>query len=427
MQGELISRLALRARRAAVVAVNIFGEAWASLRGRRLQAVLSSFGIATGITAVVLLVSIVSGLHRYMLETMGSIGGNLIQVSTSQMRSTHDPRGFQVTLRASDLVAVLAGCRSFDAGMAENSASAPIRTARRSNRDSYLRGVTDRGFEVLGLHTAQGRLILDSEYASGTRVAVIGADLAEELFVQESPVGQAMVIGEWPFQVVGVLDWVGDPNAGMPAGADNGVFVPFKAVAAAFRGNENASVLRLRLASPDLAEGAVAETKRILDRQRRQRGETSGEIQVTNTIDRIAQLTTVLTTIKLVVALVGGIGLFVGAVGVANVLLVSVRERRSEIGVRRAIGATRRAIFAGFLIEALAITLSGGVVGIVAAWGLTKIAVLIPQVPAGARPHISLLTAVAAVVLLTIVGLVAGVGPARRAAAVFPAEALRAE
>jgi len=134
-----------------------------------------------------------------------------------------------------------------------------------------------------------------------------------------------------------------------------------------------------------------------------------------------------LTTIKLVVALVGGIGLFVGAVGVANVLLVSVRERRSEIGVRRAIGATRRAIFAGFLIEALAITLSGGVVGIVAAWGLTKIAVLIPQVPAGARPHISLLTAVAAVVLLTIVGLVAGVGPARRAAAVFPAEALRAE
>ena len=416
-----------RARADTVVAINIFSEAAASLRGLLLQAVLSSFGIATGITAVVLLVSIVSGLHRYMLETVGNIGGNLIQVNASQMRSTHDPRGFQVTLRTSDLAAVLGGCDYYDAGMAENSASAPIRTARRSNRNSYLLGVTDRGFEVLGLHAAQGRLPLASEYAAGARVAVIGADLAQELFLQESPVGQAMVIGEWPFQVVGVLDWVGDPNAGIPAGPDNGVYVPFKAVAAAFRGNENAGVLRLRLSSPDLAEAAVAETKRILDRQRRQRGETTGEIQVTNTIDRIAQLATVLTTIKLIVGLVGGIGLFVGAVGVANVLLVSVRERRAEIGVRRALGATRRAIFAGFLIEALAITLSGGAAGILAAWGLTKIAILFPQIPAGARPHISLVTGAAAVVLLTIVGLVAGVGPARRAAAVFPAEALRAE
>jgi putative ABC transport system permease protein len=124
---------------------------------------------------------------------------------------------------------------------------------------------------------------------------------------------------------------------------------------------------------------------------------------------------------------VGGIGLFVGAVGVANVLLVSVRERRVEIGVRRAVGATRRAIFAGFLVEALAMTLAGGLVGILAAWALAQIAVFIPQIPAGARPYISIETAVTAVGLLTVVGLFAGVGPARRAAALFPAEALRAE
>jgi len=124
---------------------------------------------------------------------------------------------------------------------------------------------------------------------------------------------------------------------------------------------------------------------------------------------------------------VGSIGLFVGAVGVANVMLVSVRERRTEIGVRRAIGATSRAIFAGFLLEALAMTLSGGVVGIVGAWLLTKIAIFIPQVPADARPHVSIVTAVAALTLLTLVGVVSGVWPAKRAAAVFPAEALRAE
>jgi putative ABC transport system permease protein len=419
----MIAGLARRARADAVVALNIFHEAVASLRSRLMQAALSSFGIATGITAVVLLVSIVSGVHRFMLETMGMIGGNLIQVNTTPMRSTQDPRGFQVTLRPADLKAVMDGSEYYDAGMAENASNALVRTARRSTRDSYLRGVTEQGFEVLNLHAASGRLFLDSEYASGARVAVIGADLAQELFVQESPVGQAMVIGEWPFHVVGVLDWVGDPNAGIPAGPDNGIYLPFKAVVNAFRGNESC-MLRLRLASPDLAEAAVAETKRILDRQRRQRGETSGEVQVTNTIDRIAQLATVLTTIKLVVGLVGGIALFVGAVGVANVLRVRARAAwrdRSATGlgqpaVRSSPGSDRGA-------GHHAVGWPGDPGGV----GLTKVAILIPQIPAGARPHISLATGVAAVVLLTIVGLVAGVGPARRAAAVFPAEALRAE
>jgi putative ABC transport system permease protein len=141
----------------------------------------------------------------------------------------------------------------------------------------------------------------------------------------------------------------------------------------------------------------------------------------------MAQLNLVLTALKFVVGLVGGIGLFVGAVGVANVMLVSVRERRQEIGVRRAMGATKGDIFAGFLFEALAITLSGGAAGIATAWALTGIALFIPQVPAGARPHISVLTAATSIALLTLVGLVAGVGPARRAAAVDPAEALRAD
>jgi putative ABC transport system permease protein len=203
--------------------------------------------------------------------------------------------------------------------------------------------------------------------------------------------------------------------------------VPFKACAAAFRGNENANVVRLRLKNADQATAAIAETKSVLEPLRKRRGETSGEFQVTSTIERLEELNLVLTAIKLVVGLVGSIGLFVGAVGVANVLLVSVRERRAEIGVRRAVGATRRAIFAGFLIEALVMTLSGGLIGIFGAWALTKIALFIPQVPMEARPQISLVTAATAISLLTLVGLVAGVWPARRAAAVFPSEALRAD
>jgi putative ABC transport system permease protein len=410
-----------------VLARNIVGEAFASLNGRRLQAALSSFGIATGIAAVVLLVSIVSGIHRYALEQFGAVGGNVIQVTTLQQRSTRDPQGFPLTLRVADMDAVLASVDHFDLGMAENGTSSIVRTPRRASQAVQVRGVTDRGFELLALRAGRGRTFLDREYAEGTRVAVLGAALAADLFVQESPVGQTIFIGDWPFQVVGVLEWVGDPVALAPVGPDGGIFVPFRACAAAFRGNEQASIVRLRLTSIDAGTAAVAETRAALEPLRRIRGETSGEFQVLNTIERVQELALVLTGLKLAVGLVGSIGLFVGAVGVANVLLVSVRERRAEIGVRRAVGATRGAIFAAFLIEALAMTLSGGLVGIAVAWALTKVALLFSQVPAGARPHISVLTALMALSLLTLVGLVAGVWPAKRAAAVFPAEALRAE
>jgi putative ABC transport system permease protein len=410
-----------------VIAVNVLGEAIASLRMRRMQATLSSFGIATGIAAVVLLVSIVSGMHHFMIEQMGAVGGNMIQVSTSGQRSTRDPRGFNVTLRLDDLAAVLGTVGEYDTGMAENSGFGVVRTARRSTREVSVRGVTDAAFDMLDLTPDHGRAFPDTEYVTGTRVAVLGADVSTDLFGASSPVGQVVVIGDWPFLVVGVLKWVGDPVSGATTSYDRSIYVPFKACAAAFRGNEYASSLRLRLRSADDAVAAMTATKAVLEPLRKQRGETSGEFLVTSSIERMGELNRVLTAIKLVVGLVGGIGLFVGAVGVANVLFVSVRERRAEIGTRRAVGATRRAIFSGFLIEALVMTLSGGFVGILIAWAMTKIALFIPAVPAGARPIISLTTAVTALGLLTLVGLIAGVWPARRAAAVFPAEALRAD
>jgi putative ABC transport system permease protein len=183
----------------------------------------------------------------------------------------------------------------------------------------------------------------------------------------------------------------------------------------------------LRLREPGTNAEAYAEARSAIAMRQARHGESSGQLQFRSTLERLQELTLVITGLKVLVGLVGGIGLFVGAVGVANELLVSVRERTQEIGVRRAIGATRRDIFIGFLIEAVAITLAGGLAGIAAAWVLTLIADLIPAIPDGAEPHISRLTAFTAVSLLVLIGIAAGVGPARRAARVFPAEALRAE
>jgi putative ABC transport system permease protein len=197
-------------------------------------------------------------------------------------------------------------------------------------------------------------------------------------------------------------------------------------VARLFRGNDTVNRISLRVTTPGTESLAIADARGVLTRRVQRLGTTSGKLEFTNASEQLRQIGLVLSGLKLLVGMVGGIGLFVGAVGVANVLLVSVRERTSEIGVRRALGARRRHIFWGFLFESLAITLSGGAVGICTAWVLTKIALFFP-IPKGAEPHISLLTAGVAISLLVVVGLVAGVGPARRAAAVYPVEALRAE
>ena len=327
----------------AVITGNILGEAFASLSRRRLQAALSSFGIATGIAAVVLLVSIVSGIHRYALEQIGAVGGNVIQVTAQQQRSTRDPQGFPLTLRVEDMDAVLAAVDHFDLGMAENSTFGIVRTPRRASQGVQVRGITDRGFEHAQPPGRARPNVPRARVRAGARVAVLGAALAADLFVQESPVGQTIFIGDWPFQVVGVLEWVGDPVAMDAAGPDGSLFIPFRACAAAFRGNEQAQM------RPPAVDVASMPRRRRSPRRaprssrwRKRRGETSGEYQVMNTIERVRELTLVLTGLKIAVGLVGSIGLFVGAVGVANVLLVSVRERRAEIGVRRAVGATAR-------------------------------------------------------------------------------------
>jgi putative ABC transport system permease protein len=323
--------------------------------------------------------------------------------------------------------AVLAALPHYSGAMADNFGFGVLRTANRSSQGTQVRGITHQGFELLDVSTERGRFFLQDEQDTGARVAVLGADVAADLFTGTSPVGQTIILNEWPYLIVGVLAWVGDPNAEDPAQEDRSVYVPFKACAATFRGNEYAQSMYFRLKDPDGAAAATADTRALLEARRKMRGETTGTFNVVSSVERMAELNLVLNAIKVVVGLVGGIGLFVGAVGIANVLLVSVRERRAEIGTRRAVGATRRAIFAGFLVEALVMTLSGGILGILAAWGLTQIALLIPAVPQDARPHVSIVTALVALALLTLVGLVAGVWPAKRAASVYPAEALRAD
>lgn len=429
-----------------IILRSIVVEAGASLSGRRMQAALSAFGIATGIAAVVLLVALVSGLHRLAQSQFTRAGGNVITVTIEQEALSRDPEGTPLTLSEEDADAIVRASPYFDTAAAFNNASAVVRgvavpgmswnvdaatgrTVTRQTQRAYsvqIRGLTEGGFALNALTVANGRLPSPAEFMSSARVAVLGPYVARQVFGTADPVGQTIVLGDWPFVIVGVTNWVGEPSGEFRSAMDQTVYVPFRTVADVFRGNRTAASLSVRVKDSGSNTLAVADARGILERRKAALGRTSGRLDFRSPADRMQEMNLVLNGLKLLVAMVGGIGLFVGAVGVTNVLLVSVRERTHEIGVRRAIGARSGDIFLGFLCEALAITLGGGAIGIAAAWALTRIALLFP-IPAGAEPHISLVTALVAVSILVVVGIVAGVGPARRAAAIFPAEALRAD
>ena len=415
------------ARRRLIILRSVIIEAFANLKARRMQAALSAFGIATGIAAVVLLVSIVSGIHRMALAQINAAGANVVTVFTQEDPTNTQPDAAQIVLYASDVDTVLRASPYFDLAVAQNGANATVRGVAIQDGNfvmnqagqfvrlrgpraytAQIRGITEGGFEILGLRLASGRLPTAGEFQEGARLVVLGPATAEQVFGKADPVGQSVILGDWPFRVIGVLRWLGEPTGEFRNSNDRMMYMPFQTVATVFRGNQVATQLSLRVKTPGTETAAVSDTRGLLTRRAALLGKTS------------------VNGLKIAVGLVGGIGLFVGAVGVANVLLVSVRERTQEIGVRRAIGARKQDVFLGFLMEALALTLGGGAFGILLAWLLTQIARLFP-IPAGAEPHISLFTAAVAVTLLALVGIVAGVGPARRAAGIDPAEAIRAD
>ena len=429
-----------------VILRSVIIEAFANLSARRMQAALSAFGIATGIAAVVLLVSIVSGIHRMALQQINAAGANVVSVFAQEDPANTEPDSAQIVLYASDAEAVLRASPYYDLAVALNGTNATVRGVAVQDRNfvmnqatgqfvqmrgpraysAQIRGITDGGFEVLGLRLANGRLPTPLEFTDGARLVVLGPAAAEQVFGKADPVGQNVILGDWPFRVIGVLAWLGEPTGEFRNFNDRMMYMPFQTVASVFRGNQVATQLSLRVKTPGTEAAAVADVRGLLTRRAALLGKTSGHYEFRNAAERMAEFTLVVNGLKLAVGLVGGIGLFVGAVGVANVLLVSVRERTQEIGVRRAIGARKQDVLLGFLVEALALTVGGGAIGILMAWLLTQVARLFP-IPQGAEPHISVFTAFVAVSLLALVGIIAGVGPARRAAAIDPAEAIRAD
>lgn len=391
-----------------------------ALLANKVRAGLTMLGVVIGVLAVTLLVSVGDGARSYLDQTLSGLGTNLLNVIPGRRETRGGfggPHGGNVAkpLTMEDARALerqgtlLRGVSPIVQG------GGTIRFETRQ-RDTFVFGVGPTFAELRNMPVDVGTFIRPEDMDAHRRVAVIGRTVARELFGEDSPLGKPIRISGVRFRVVGLLERKGTT---MGMDMDDLVFVPTTAAQDLF-GQEHLSQIVTAARSKAEVSDAMVEIEEILARRR------SGELTFTvqSMDDLIAVFGTLTSAMTAALLAIASVSLVVGGIGIMNIMLVSVRERTREIGVRRALGATRQDVLLQFLIEALVLATLGGVLGLMFGAGIVAVANrYAPDVPLKLSPWIAAIAFGASFV----VGVISGVVPARRAALLDPVEALRYE
>ncbi|MBE0626219.1 MAG: ABC transporter permease [Burkholderiales bacterium] len=389
---------------------------YTSLRAQRLRTALTALGIAVGIAAVILLTSIGEGLHRFIIDEFTQFGTNIIGVSPGRIQTHGAPLGAVNTVRPLTIDDALALRRApyVQAVVPVIQGNAEITHTGRSRRVT-LYGVGAEFAAAFRMRVALGKFLPEDDPRTPRAFAVLGSKAAMELFGDNNPLGDRIRVGGERYRVVGVMQAKGQV---LGFDLDDTVFIP---VGRALEMFNRESLMEIDVTYEPTAPLAEVEEgiKRILSARH-----GSEDYTVTPQQKMLEVFGTVLDAVTFAVAAIGGISLVVGGVGILTILTIAVAERTSEIGLLRAVGATRRGILMLFLGEAALLAALGGTAGLLLGWGAAlALHLLVPALPV----HTPWSYAVLAELVALCVGLAAGVLPARRAAHLDPLEALRSE
>lgn len=393
--------------------------ALSSIRSNLFRAALTMLGIIIGVGAVITMVALGTGAQRAIDEQMAALGGDILAVESSFWFSRGVARD-QQTLTTDDAAALATGNRHIDEVVPEINGRFQVKYGN-SNINTTVLGTTPNYLDVHGFQVAAGRMFTLGDDAARKRVAVLAADVPEMLETDPSGIiGRNISIRSIPFEVIGVLEEKGSFGWRNP---DDDVWIPLSTAQFRVTGNEYVERISVLVEEDSSVELAMLEIERVL---RREHGILPGKDNDFAMINRkqFAESRQEATEVfTFLLAGIAGVSLVVGGIGIMNIMLVTVTERTREIGIRKALGATRGNILLQFLVESTTLCLLGGALGLLL--GATT-ATLLNRL-AGWQTVVTAESAMMAFGFSAAVGIVFGIWPARRASQLDPIDALRHE
>ncbi len=390
-----------------------------SMRGNAFRSGLTMLGVVIGVAAVIAMLALGRGAASAVDEQLAALGADVLTVTTG-MRWMQGVARDQQTLTVDDAEALARDARHLAAVVPEQSGRQQVRLGAR-NLNIQVIGTLPEHARVNGYEVQHGQMFTAADEAARRRVAVLGGEVPEMLQVPAaSLVGATVIVKNLPFEVVGIYRRKGAFGYGNP---DDDLYIPLGTSRLRITGEDQVQTISAQVAPGTALPTAMVEIERVLRREHRLLPGRDNDFAL---LDRRQFLATQQETTQILgflLAGIAGVSLVVGGIGIMNIMLVTVTERTREIGIRKAIGATRGNILRQFLVESVILCLFGGIVGILLGIGT---AALLSRV-AGWQTAVTLESLVLAFGFSAGVGLLFGLWPARRAAGLDPIEALRHE
>lgn len=394
------------------------------LLAHKMRTVLALLGVIIGVSAVILMISVGKGAQKEVLSRIEAMGTNLLVVNAGQIQrfaGRREIRGTSTTLTLDDAEAILEECYS-----AKNAAPVQIKKMQVKygsySTNTTITGTTPDYQSIRNFKVEEGEFFSEEENTAGRRMAVLGRSVVRNLFEGEDPIAEIIRIGRVPFEIIGVMESKGVDLNGVDQ--DDQVFIPVRTALRRVFNITYINSISLEAVSREKMDTAVEEVRELLrERHRLERVNKPDDFTIQSQVDLLdAQRETTETFTTLIVS-IAAVSLLVGGIGILAIMLISIRERTNEIGLRMAVGASRKDILAQFLLEAATLGIGGGAAGILIGVAGSVLIGTATRWPTS----ISLPSVALSFGFSLAVGLFFGVYPARKASLLDPIVALRSE
>ncbi len=404
-------------------------SAWLILSRNKVRSFLTMLGIIIGVMSLIMILSVGAGAQSLILNQVKSLGSNLVAVLPGKSDDKGPPAsvfGIVVTtLKYDDAKAIMEASIPSIVTMTGYVRGADTVSVGDKKIDTNFLGTSASYVDLEETKPEKGRFFTEEEENTSARVAVLGSVVAKELFGDENPVGAKIKIKRTNFSIIGVMRERGSTGF---QNQDNQIFVPLATAQKALLGIDYLSFLRFKIDRAEHIDGAMEAIRSILRDRHDISDPEYDDFSVRSTNQGLEVLTTITDALRFFLAAIAAIALFVGGLGIMNIMLAAVQERTREIGLRKALGATARTITNQFLIETAVITLVGGIIGIIIGVVLSiVVAIVVRRMGYQWDLVISPFSIVFGCVVSIGIGFIFGLLPARRASRLNPIEALQYE